>query len=326
MSKGAERSGLRLIAISSLLMGLTACGGGGGSSGGSTGSTLPTAPVTITSTNQSAVAGAAVDSLSGGNSTPVAAQTSASAPAADSVAQKVGKASQGLAQQMVTQGGTPALPTGAVTSYSCLVSGTWTMNVTSSSSGTATYYNCSDIANETINGTISISNLVSSATAVSFDSTYNITFTTPTDVMTITGDMHVAASGCSTTCASTTMSGRSLKYASTVNGTFALQNYTIAYDANGALTVYTYTFSSTQINGTATFTMVTPFAQRAGSLFPYSGVATVSGANSTVLKITVLGDETAAPTSQVQLELSTDGGATYGAPTFVTWASISNRL
>jgi len=312
----------KLMAASSLLMGLSACGGGGsGSTGGTTGISLPTAPVTISSTNQSAVAGAAVDSASGGTSVPVAAQTSATGPSADAVAQKVGQIGRTVVQQI---GSTPALVTGAVTTYPCAISGTWSIS-TSATTGTATFNSCSNITGESTNGTISVSNAVSSASSTSFDSTYSLTITIPGDVLTVTGDMHVAVLGCTTTCTSETLTGSSLKFTSTINGTVALQNYKMGY-FNGALTTLTFTFSSTQINGTATFNMVTRFTGNVGSLFPSAGVATVTGANSTILKITALGDETAPANSQAQLELSTDGGATYGAPTVVTWASISSRL
>lgn len=317
MSKVANHSGLRLIAVASLLMGLAACGGGGGSSGGGA---LPTGSVTITSANQSAVAGAAVDSAVGGTSLPIAAQTStAAAPAADSVAQKIGQVAYAAAQQITAQGSTPVLVTGAVTSYPCTISGTYSIN-----SGTATYNNCSNIAGETVNGTITLSNIASAADTT-FDSTYSLTITLPGDVITAAGDMHVVISGCTTTC-TLTLTGSSLQFTSTISGiTVALQNYTMDFP-NGILGTLTFTFASTQIGGTAIFNMVTPFVTNGSGQFPVSGVATVTGANSTVLRLTALGNETAPANSQAQIELSTNGGATYGAPTLVTWASISSRI
>jgi len=123
------------------------------------------------------------------------------------------------------------------------------------------------------------------------------------------------------------MSGTSLAMGNTDStlGNYGLQNYLIAINGTGTTTAMAFTFSGTRINGTAAFVMTSQLAST-GGLFPSSGSATITGANSTVLKVTVLGDENAAPGSQVQLELSTDGGNSYLPATFDTWANVSIRI
>ena len=107
-------------------------------------------------------------------------------------------------------------------------------------------------------------------------------------------------------------------------GNFTVWNYSMTYsDTTGHNSAMTYTYDAP--GGTATFTMITPFFNT-GGLFPSSGAATISGASSTVLKFTALGNELAPVGSQVKLELSSDGGVTYGVPVYVTWASISNLI
>lgn len=327
VSNGVNRSGLRLIAISSLIIGMAACGGGGSSSssggGGGGGSTLPTAPVTITSTNQSDVAGAAVDSaINSVSLSTMAVQTSAPAPSAVATALRVGNIGQAAIQQIATQSTGPLTVTGVVQTSNCTVSGTMSIDVAASNtSGTITFNSCSSFAGETINGTISTANIASTATDQTADMTFNLTFTDASGTGTVSGDIHSAKN---LTTGATTISGTSLTMSHTLHGSIGLQNYSITTNALGSVTAMTFTFASTVAGGTATFSLVTPFSGT--GQFPSSGSGIITGAGSTKLKLTVLGDETAAATSQVQLELSTDNGTTYGTPALVTWASISSNL
>lgn len=324
VSNVVNRLGLRLIALSCLIAGLAACGGGGGGSG--TGITLPTAPVTITQTNSPQVAGAAVDAAFGGAALPVGVQISPSTSAASAAAaaNTVARIGQAAALQIISQGAASAIALGAVTTTNCLVSGTKTISTTSSTSGIATYNNCSDVAGVTMNGTMSLSNIVLTQLSLSTDAVFNLTLTTasPANTMTAIGDMHLYMDA-----TTITMSGSSLSMGNSdpAIGNFGLQSYLITFNSSGTFTAMTFTFASTAINGTATFTMTSQFVST-GGMFPSSGAATVTGANSTKLKITVLGDETAPVGSQVMLELSTDNGVTYAAPTYVTWAAVSSNL
>lgn len=196
-----------------------------------------------------------------------------------------------------------------------------------STAGTITFSNCSDIAGITDNGTLSFSNFVVTGSLYSADYVYNLTYTYsspfPANTSAITGDMHV--SNLDSNTGAGTISGTSLSMTNTdpTLGNFVLRNYSITTDSTGHNTAMTFTFNAP--GGTATFTMITPFVST-GGIFPSSGAATITGASSTVLKFTVLGDETAVPGSQVKLELSTDGGTTYAAPLYVTWAGISSLI
>lgn len=326
LNNTASRFNLNLIAGLTLIISLAACGGGNSSSSSGNGITLPTAPVTITPTNAPQVAGAAVDAAFGGTSLPTGVQTSAPAPSAVATVQKVSRIGHGAVQRIVTQSTTPATVTGVVQSFPCTLNGTVSFDTAATTSVTMTFNNCSDFAGETINGTLSMSGYSSTPPTEAFDVVYNLTIatTSPANTLTAKGDMHLVIN---LTTGAMTMSGASLSMGNTdaTLGNFGLQNYTIAFDATGNVTTMTFTFASTAINGTAIFDMTTPFVFGAG-MFPSSGAATITGANSTKLKLTVLGDESAPVGSQVKLELSTDNGATYASPTYVTWASISSNL
>lgn len=318
-------SRLNLIAVSGLMIGLTACGGGGGGGGGSTAS----APVTITSANASQVAGAAVDTITGsGGLVVMGVQTPVTAPAPSvvSAVQSAAKLGQTAVQQAIAQGAAPAIVTGAVTTYNCTVSGTYSISFTSATAGSFSYNNCSYAAGLTENGTISFSNVVSTASLFSADYVYNLSLTSSSpytaNTLTITGDLR---SSDDLTIGATTISGISLSMTNTdvTRGNFVLKSYSItSNDTTGHTTAMTFAFNVA--GATATFTMITPFTNT-GGLFPSSGAATISGASSTVLKFTVLGDERAVG-NQVMLELSTNGGTTYAAPVYVTWASISSLI
>jgi hypothetical protein len=316
-------SRLSLIAVSGLMIGLTACGGGG--SGG--GSTAPVA-VTISSANATQVAGAAVDTTTGSGYAVMGVQTSVSAPAPSlvSAVQSVAKIGEAAVQQAIAQGAAPATVTGAVTTSPCVYGGTSSVNLTSATAGTITFNNCSDIAGITDNGTLSFSNVVVTGSLYSADHVYNLTSTYSSPYLantsTTTGDMRVSNLDLNTGAG--TISGSSLSITNTdpTLGNFVLRNYSITTDSTGHNTAMTFTFTAP--GGTATFTMITPFV-KTGGIFPSTGAATITGAGSTVLRFTVLGDERAVG-NQVMLELSTNGGTTYAAPVYVTWASISSLI
>jgi len=302
-----------------LSLGLSACGGGG-SSGGSTAQVA----VTITPTNTTQVAGAAIDSALGGSSLPIGLQTtvSTSGQALATTGKTLAQIGQRAAQLAMSGG--QSIASGLTATQSCTLSGT-ASSIIGTSSGTVTYINCSYVAGETLNGTISISNVVSTASLVSMDMAYSLTITTasPANTSTASGDMRIAMDN----AFNLTMSGSNLSMSNTnaALGNFSLQNYSMSFDSAGNFTSLTYTFYSSVIGGTAVFTMTTPFTYGAG-IFPSAGAATVTGAGGSRLRITVLGDENAAVGSQVKLELSSDGGATYGTPTYVTWATVSSLI
>jgi hypothetical protein len=324
-----SRSRLCLLAVSSLIFGLTACGGGG-SSGAGGGSVLPTAPVVITQTNTPKVAGAAVNTIAKSTSLPFAVQTTALTPAPSAVSNAQMLADIGItsARKSFLQGAAPAIVTGVMITNNCLVSGTISAPQaapTTATPGVITFTNCSDVTGITFNGTLSVSNWVAlTAPAFSADIVFNLTVvtTTPANTLTVTGDMHVSVDSLS----NTTISGSSLTITNTLAtlGNLGIKNYSITHDALRNLTAMTFQFASSAIGGTATFTMITPFKKTAPGVYPSSGSATITGASSTVLRITALGNETAPVGSQVMMELSTDGGVTYAAPTYSTWAIITN--
>jgi hypothetical protein len=316
-----SRSYLRLIPVLLLLSGLAACGGSGSATSGYP---LPTEPITITQQNAHQVAGAAFDALTGVTPLPAGVTVSlyTSGPNAISITQKVAWLVQQATEKLANLGTTP--PT--VLDLNCPVSGTITLNVTSATSEIVTYNNCSNVAGETINGTVTLSNL-ETATQYQSDNVFNLTFTTasPANTTTAKGDMQFIEDFASVV---KTISGDNMWMVNTDTsvGNFEIQTYTIAtFGADGPATLV-YDYGSSVIGGIANFHQdgTHPFINT-GGIFPSSGIATITGTNSTVIKLTVLGDENAVG-NQLQFEFSTDGGITYAAPTYDTWANISNLL
>ena len=237
--------------------------------------------------------------------------------------QTLAKIEQAAAQHILSQGVAPATVTAAVSTTSCVISGTKTLTTTSSTSGTITYNNCVDVAGETANGTMTLSNIISTASYLSVDGVFNLTVTTavPANTMTTIGDMHLYVDANSASMSGTRLAMRNTN--STL-GTSGLLNYTISFDSTGTFTTLTFTLASTVINGTVDFAMTSQFVN-SGALFPSSGVAIITGANSTVLRLNILGDENFVG-NQVEFGLSTDGGVTYPTLMYHSWADISSRI
>ncbi len=318
-SKEVIRSGLRLIAVLGLAIGLAACGGGGSSSSGSSASTVPTTPVSITTSNQNAVAGAAIGTMTGGISAyGMGVQTSGTAASAVGAALEINKISRAAVQRL--QNAT-AMVVGTQYSVPCNYSGTATETINDSTGAiTITFSSCVDTIGETVNGSIAMSALTTTSTTMSYTMTFNVTISCScSDAGSIVGDMTYTGN---ISTGAYTISGTSLTVTDST-GAHSLRNYSITCDVSGNMTSVTYTVASANISGSVTVAMTTPITYGSGT-YPNGGVLTITGANSTVLKVTILGDETAAANSQVELQLSTNGGTTWGTPVYVTWATLAS--
>jgi hypothetical protein len=320
-SNAVCRSDLRLIALLLLPIVLSACGGSGSANSGLT---WPIDQVMITQPNATQVAGAAFDALTGG--IPLAASPpplSTSGATAVSMSQKLDWLGQSAMQLL----NPPLKPYPKAITSNCTVSGTLSANIKNSSSEVVTYNNCSNVAGETINGTLRLSGLTRSATYNSADLLFDLTFTiaSPADTMNVIGNMNIALDSSADVAV---ISGTDLWMGNSdaALGNYELLNYTMATYAADVYVTRVYTFASSAIGGKADFQMdgTNPFVNT-GGIFPSSGIATISGANSTVIRVTILGDETAAG-NQLQFELSTDGGTSYAVPFYDTWANISKLI
>lgn len=302
------------LMLSFLVVGLAGCGGGGG--GSSSVDTTPT--VVIDSGNAPTVVGAAVQAGVGAALTPIAVATST--PRASVSPAATMKAIGSVVGEEITKFGSqsqaPVIVTGAAQTYYCVYSGSKIVNG-AGSSGTITYNDCSNVVGYSKTGTISVSNIVSNASVTSGNVVINLTMTSPYETLTIKGDIAVTL-----TATTMNMHGSSLKYTSSVSGTRTVYNYNIDINLTTGELTESFSVDSAAQGGMVTVSITTPFTFGSG-WYPNAGVATVTGANSTKLRATVLGDENAPVNSQIMFELSTDGGATYGTPTYVTWASLN---
>ena len=307
---------------------LVACSGGSGGGG----SDIPP-PVMISPSNAPAVAGSAFDTLKGG--TVLTLTTRGAVPTSNWVAGDTTSSMKMLAeiingeiQHGFVQGSATSLKSvkQSTTSY-CLYGGTKTMSQTSSTSGTASYSNCSDVSGVTLNGSMSMSNMVYTSTTLSVNIVYDLSVTTtmPVNTMQMTGDMALSID---LNTFAMTMSGSrfSMSNSAAGMGNIKLYNYTMVFSGNGALVAIEFTYASARIGGSAVFQMdgASPLVS-VGGVFPSSGVAIIRGADSTLIKVTVLGDENAAG-NQVQIEFSKDSGTTYEAPLYEGWANISDLI
>lgn len=320
-SVAVSRSDLRLAALLFLLVGLAACGG---NNNAISGLSWPVDPVVITPSNAPQVAGAAFDVLTGG--IPVVASPpplSTSGASAVSMPQKVGWLGRSAMQQLI-----PLLkPFPKAITSNCTLSGTISASVKNSTSEDLTYHDCVNMSGETINGTLHLNGLTKAANYNSADILFDLTFTitAPVDTMNVIGNMNISLDYAADVAF---LSGTDLWMGNSgaALDNYELLNYAMATYAADVYVTQAYTYASSAIGGKVNFQMdgTNPFVNT-GGIFPSSGIATITGANSTVIRVTILGDETAGG-SQLQFELSVDGGNTYSAPFYDTWANISKLI
>lgn len=332
-----------LIALS--VVSLVACGGGGG--GGTTSSTTTNnanAPaVGITAANQDAVAQQSVSTLFGGGS--AAGSAAAFGVSADSssevdwklVALGVAKSAPDLFAQRDMN---TAVGVSSTRSASCSGGGTGSVAVvdadnnnvlSSGDSLTLTLNNCNN-GTSVGNGSATITfNTVQGSAVGAVNSKFVMTISfanfsnqkaSKTSVVngsiTYTMDMTSTFPTASVVSQSLTTS---VTYAS-ATATASLQGYSDAIEDHS-------TFWNESVNGTvassgfgdasprsATFATISPFSTTKGALYPYSGQATITGANGSKLRLTVL------DATQVRLELDANGDGTYEASKTVLWSSL----
>jgi len=97
-------------------------------------------------------------------------------------------------------------------------------------------------------------------------------------------------------------------------------SFTVEDDALGTTVNNTFTYANTVINGSITFTTVTPFHTNPGMFHPHAGEAHITGAGMTSLHITVLGEESIALPLPVQIDVTDSNGVTV--TTFYSWTAL----
>lgn len=336
----AKYLGLTLLLSGAILSG---CGGGSSSTAAS-GSTAQT--VAISTTNQSTITNAAVNSATQNLSSSGLSGITSVQGSSTATENRMLTDWTDIALQKLNEHESAALvsPAAVVATSQCSTSGTITIDTDGNSTTPYTYltisYNNCVASGYTTNGTLSLSNLNvtrtggagTAITGISAKFAFDITETGPSYNFGIKGGFDIASTGIKTASRSDSFSGTSFvvslnsKYASLTNFSF-VSSYDDSTPYHGHSDTINYTYASDFI--TAAFSVATtanlPIVKNYGDLYPSSGQITITGANSTVLRVTVVSSDPnkGKASGTVTLELSQDGGATYGSAITKTWSQIA---
>lgn len=315
------------FAISTLLtMGLVACGGGDGG-GGSTAPTTPAAPTTpvaITTINAPTVASAAVSSsatisTAGGS---LAGPVQTLGTVAPYMLGRINADATKQAQKFLSK---PQFGAAFVDTTSCLISGTETFNAADDGTSLSiTYNNCSDTAGEVVNGTLSLTNIISTATNLSATSSIDLSvadagFPTVRLVGTYYFTTTSTSTGSTTTLAGTSFSIIDGSNVTTLANFSFTEIYTTVTDLYS--TTSNYTLASTELGGSVTVMTELPIQQYGYRLYPFAGQFVVTGSNNTKIRVTIFGDETLIG-NDVQIEIDANGDDFYEATILRDWSAL----
>lgn len=322
---------LRVLGMSVLVVGLAACGGGGDS----VTAPPPAGGATISAANARAVTGDAIGagmgSLElGGSLGLVGVETSNAAPNNRVLSRLTANA----VKKIMEQRSAPESVTGVVTTLPCsgvtgdTASGTFSLDdFNGTTSVQMTFTNCKFDATETTNGTMTFSNLTDTVSGTSGTVSLNLTTTaTGGSAVTVTGGFTFAITGVGTATETTVMTGSSLTMTEgALTETFSSFSFTSVFDINAR--IYTdsanFTLTSTTLGGSITFETLTPFQSNEVNLYPHVGVVHITGAGSTSLHVTILGNETLGG-PQVRIDFDADGATpvVYENTSFVAWSAL----
>lgn len=341
----------KIIAIVLLAGGILAgCGGGSGGSAGTP------ATVTINSTNQATVTKSALSVATQNLGSSLAAsvggvQTSTS-PSNDRILFNM---ADFALQQMAQNPSTTTNVSGVVTTTNCSSSGTSSVDTdgtasTAATYWTATYNNCVFTGSAYVyNGTISITGISSTSSAFSATLAFNFNATSGgTTVSNLVGGFTLTETGKGTATQINTLSGTSLVLSAS-SGSFSLTgaagtngfNFTDTFNSN-AVNTTTPVIHSNAINFavaitdkvtpansfafSALTTVGQPLVKSSAENYLRSGQIVVTGAASTAIRVTILPASSTnlagTSTGQLTIELSTDGGKTWGTATTKTWGTL----
>jgi len=298
-------------------------GGGGGSAGLTP---PPSTPVPVTATNATQVSATALKPAVGGGGAlgAVTGLDTTAAPQPRAVTRAllaVARDSQtqlSASQSVVDAAQTP-----------CHFGGFKTADFSADgTSGTITFNACSDVAGETLNGSVSATGFfaASDGSHLSGNFRFDITFTeTGFAPLRIVGDFSIVEN-CNTSTHDCTDSftGTSL---GTQQGseTWFITNFAIneafVSSTQNVTVDFHYTVSSTKLNGSVAVTTTTPFQGLTSARHPYTGVVVATGANNSKARLTVLGSDPTAP-DQVRIEVDADGNGTYESSTLYPWSTL----
>ena len=274
----------RVLGVSIIVAGLAACGGDDPATGGT-----PTGAgaVTISSTNAQSVTGAAVDTGMGtialGELSALGVETTNTAPNK----RVLSRLTATVVRKIAEQKNAPASVTGVIITLSCVkgdtTSGTFSLDdFDGTTSVKLTFTNCKFDPDETIHGSMTISNMESTVSSESGAASLNLTMTEAgRPAVTITGGFTFAITGMGMETETTVMTGSSLTMTEG-NLTEGLSNFSFTSSFNFATNISTdnanFTLTSTTVGGSFTFATVTAFQTNLANIYPHIGVGHITGA------------------------------------------------
>jgi len=192
---------------------------------------------------------------------------------------------------------------------------------------TVTYHQCIE-GNSTTDGTIKVSGTMS-GNSITLSINVNLTLKTGDITLTEAGDLNTSFDA-ATLGQSSHVSSNQISVAissPTINDKITLSNLDITEtlsDTGDSSATESYSIETSRLGGLFSLDTDTAVATSALSLHPHAGQVTVTGAKSSRLVITVLGDETFTPPAgqgQVKLELDTADGK-LAAAVYMSWTDL----
>lgn len=319
---------------------VAACGGGGG---GDTPALQPT--VGVSATNQDKVgraAASAVVTVAGAGAGATASSGGAGIAAWPGVSRAVALAMSGSRKTVLSAGAQP-LAVQPISSGACAAGGTAAVTLDDTNGngqpdfGEAlvfTFDHCQVTANDSVNGTLSVSLASASRTAAGITFTGTMTFaitaTEGTRTGTITGSVQASYTDVSSTVSRTDLTVGASNLAGTVSAGGVVE--TLTYENGFSIsetdtadaisnplstsTIVSGALTSSELAGRVVLATQQPIVQLAADLYPGSGVLRATGTSGSALRLTILN------TSSVQLDLDADGNGSYEATRTVNWSVL----
>lgn len=323
----------RLLVLSAAVAALASCGGGGGGGGGGgLSGPPPTTPVALSSGNMQPVtdevlnmsftfASVGASQSSNLGDVPLAARPKAHprrSPLLGLLRQQLGASSarSPMANSFV--------PLDAPVPCDNGPAGQFQIQHPDATTTTVSFTNCSS-GGETINGTISVTNIATPAAGETTGHvSHNLTFAQANfPTLTSSGDFDIDHTTAGTVTTDKLTGGPVTL--SDGSDTAILSGFTITSTFDSSSNVETDSFggtvATTVIGGTVTVATPTPFETVPTGMFPHTGQLIITGASNGAVRFTVLGDDTLSG-DQVTLEADPQGDGTFEAPVGFTWASL----
>jgi len=317
------RIGLFQFGAALAVAALFGCGGGGGGGGPAGLPAVPSTPISITASNINQVTDASLAPAVGG--TDAFGASISSADTAQSNPRVLLRAMQAVSNQAKKPRSSSGL-SDSVESGPCAVSGSVTITA-SGNSASITFNNCSDIAGQSLNGTVSATGIVDNPPNYAANFSVDLTFTeTGSQTLRLVGNFSITEncpSGAGS-CTST-FSGSSLGAAHGNEVWYVSSFFIQSVEQSGGFIDVTanYTVSSSDLNGSVQVATdgANPIRFASSAVYPQSGIINISGANNSRARITI-NSSNPADTNAVQVQVDANGDAVFETTTSYSWNQL----